>query len=82
MTPGSAFRAGLALDGAGRISGSFNGGAAQVVTGGPASGLTTLRLGNNAIGGTAMFGEVGALTVLPRALSDADLAARVAAMPL
>jgi hypothetical protein len=82
MTAGTPFRCGLSIDGAGRAAFSFNGGAAVAVTGGPTSGLTTLRLGNAAAGVTALFGEVGTVQILPAVLSDADLAARVAALPL
>ena len=80
MTPGAPFRAGFAIDGAGRIAGSFNGGAAVALTGGPTSGLTTFALGNT-LSGSQLFGETLALRVLPYTLSDTDLAAAVAAMP-
>ena len=80
-TPGAALRLGMAVDGAGRLAVSLNGGAAVVVTGGPAAGLTTLRLGNLATGAAAMFGETALLRVLPQALSDANLAGAVAALP-
>jgi hypothetical protein len=78
---GTPFRAGIAIDGAGRIAASFNGGAVQAVTGGPTSGLTILRLGNNAAATAGLFGEVGTLRVLRYALGDAALAAAVAALP-
>jgi hypothetical protein len=80
MTPGAPFRAGFAIDGAGRIAGSFNGGVAVALTGGPTSGLTTFALGNT-LSGSQLFGETLALRVLPYVLSDTDLAAAVAAMP-
>jgi hypothetical protein len=80
MTPGTLFRAGITMDGAGRIAGSLNGGAVQAVTGGPTSGLTTLRVGNNAANTAALFGEVAFLRVLPYRLSDAALPAAVAAL--
>ncbi len=82
FTPGIPFRIGMAIDGAGRMAASFNGSTVQSVTGAATSGLTTLRLGNTAAGNAPMFGETGLLTVLPYALSDADLAMRVAALPL
>lgn len=81
VTPAVPFRAGVTVDGAGRMAISLDGGAAQSVTGGPTAGLTTLRLGNTAASTAPMFGETGSLLVLPYALSDADLAARVAAFP-
>jgi len=80
-TPGALVRLGLAVDGAGRLAASLNGGPAMAVTGGPSAGLTTLRLGNAASGAAAMFGETALLRVLPQALSDAALAAAVAALP-
>jgi hypothetical protein len=80
--PGVPFRAGFALNGAGRIAGSLEGGAVQAVTGGPAAGLTTLRLGLDAAGGSALFGEIGTLRVLPYALSDAALPGAVLALPV
>jgi hypothetical protein len=82
FTPGVPFRIGMTIDGAGRLAASFNGGAVQSLTGAVTSGLTTLRLGNTAAGNAPMFGETGVLTALPHALSDADLAARTAALPL
>jgi hypothetical protein len=75
------FRLGLALNGAGRIAASLNGGAPLTATGGPVSGLATLRLGGNAAGGASLFGETAHLRVLPRTLDDAALAAAVAALP-
>lgn len=82
MVAGTPFRLGVAFNGAGRAAGTLNGAAPGVVTGGPSSGLTTLRQGSSALGTEAMSGETGALLVLPYTLSDAALAARVAAMPL
>ncbi len=81
MTAGTPFRAGLAVDGAGRVAGSFNGGAVAAVTGAPTSGLTTLRLGADSGTGGNLFGETAAFRVLPYVLSDTDLQAAVAAMP-
>ncbi len=77
MTPGTLFRFGLTIDGAGRIAASFNGGAVVAVTGGPTTGLTTLRAGNNSSGSGPMFGELGSLRVLQGVVSDADLPALV-----
>jgi hypothetical protein len=79
MTPGTAFRAGLSINGTGRAAASFNGAATVAVTGGPTSGITTLRLGNTVGNSAPMFGETGALAVLPFGMSDAGLAARVGA---
>jgi hypothetical protein len=72
------FRAGLAIAGTGRIAASVNGAAAVPVSGGPVAGLTRLRLGSDALG-RAMFGETATLRVMHGALSDAGLAAAVAA---
>ncbi|WP_372624501.1 hypothetical protein [Falsiroseomonas sp.] len=80
-TAGIPFRLGLALDGTGRGAASMNGAAAAVQTGGPAAGLTTLRLGTTASGGNAAFAETTVLQVLPFALSDSALEAAVAALP-
>jgi len=80
MTPGTEFRVGASIDGAGRIAASLDGSAAVVRTGGPTGGLTTFRLGNVSAANAALFGETHTLTVLPRVLSDADLQAAVAAL--
>lgn len=80
MTPGTPFRAGCSIDGAGRIAGSFNGNAVVAQTGGPTAGLTTLRIGNSASGNSALFGETALLRVVPGAMSDAALQAQVAAL--
>lgn len=82
MTAGSPFRLGLALDGTGRAALSLNGAAAVAVTGGPAAGLTALRLGDNAAGTGPMFGETLLLRLLPGTLSDTELASAVAALPV
>jgi hypothetical protein len=82
MVAGTPFRAGMSIDGAGRAAFSFNGGTALAVTGGPTSGLTTLRLGNNAAGTAAMFGETTAFRVSRRAVTDTELQNLVAGMPI
>ncbi|WP_203075660.1 phage head spike fiber domain-containing protein [Falsiroseomonas ponticola] len=79
MTPGTPFRWGISIDATGRMAGSFNGATAVAITGGPTSGLTTLRLGNNLAGTEALFGEMGSVSLIPAALSDTALAALVAA---
>jgi hypothetical protein len=81
-TAGTPFRFGIAINGAGRAAGSFNGAAAVAATGGPAAGLTTLRLGLSASGANPTFGDVLYLRVLNTVLSDADLATQVAALPV
>ncbi len=81
MTAGTGFRAGMTLNGAGRLAACIQGGSVQVVTGGPTSGLTTLRLGLNATLSSAMFGTTTQLRVVPFALSDTALQGAVAAMP-
>lgn len=80
-TAGTPFRLGLTLDGAGRGAASMNGGAAVALTGGPASGLTMLRLGSSATGVSNVFAETAMLQALPYAMGDAALAAAVAALP-
>ena len=82
VTAGTVFRFGASIDGDGRIAASVSGAAALAVAGGATSGLATLRIGSNASGVANLHGEVGSLRVLPYALSDAALAARVAALPL
>jgi hypothetical protein len=73
-------RYGLTIDGAGRVALSIDGAAPITRTGGPSSGLTSLRVGLMPDNGLPLFGEVGTLTVLPRVLSDAELQAAVAAL--
>lgn len=79
---GVPFRLGFALDGTGRGAASMNGGAAVALTGGPSSGLTTLRLGSGATGLSNVFAETASWQVLPYAMSDAALAAAVGALPV
>ena len=81
-TAGVAFAAGLTIDGSGRLAASVNGGSVGVRTGGPTSGLTTLRVGIDSSGASALFGDIGYLDILPYPVSDAQLQALVAAMPL
>jgi hypothetical protein len=81
MTAGTAFKAGIAINGAGRIAGSLNGGAVVAQAGGPTAGLTTLRLGDNAAGTASLFGLVRECHVLPYAVSDTALPGLVAALP-
>jgi hypothetical protein len=80
MTADTLFRVGIAVDGAGRIAGSLDGGAAVAITGGPTGGLTTLRVGGDQAATNSLFGEIGQLRLLPHALPDAALQAAVAAM--
>jgi hypothetical protein len=82
VTVGTQLKIGVTVDGAGRVAASVDGGAAVAVTGAPTSGLTTLRIGNDVSGASPFFGEVRTLRVMPLALSDAELAARVARLPL
>jgi len=78
MTPGVPFRAGISIDGAGRIAASLDGGAVVGMTGGPTAGLRTLRIGGEVAGAGAWFGEVGLLQAIPYALPDAALRAEAA----
>lgn len=80
MSVGTLFRAGVAISG-GRIAGCLNGGAVQAVSGGPVSGLATLRIGAAPGGANALFGEVAALRLLPFALADGALPGAVSALP-
>ncbi len=79
--PGGVLRIGLALSGAGRLAATLNGGATQAVTGGPTGGLTTLRLGIDASGDRAMFGESLALQLHRIVFGDAALPAAALALP-
>ena len=58
MTPGVPFRVALAPDGWGGVRAALNGGTSVWLWGAPASGLTTLRIGNNVAGTAALNGEV------------------------
>ena len=78
MSAGSMFRAGMTLDAAGRMAACLGGGNVQTITGAPTSGLTTMRMGNDAGGATPMSGEIQQLRVLPFALTDAQLSSAVA----
>jgi hypothetical protein len=79
-TPGNVTRFGLSLAGTGGASLSIDGAAPLVLTGTPVSGLTTLRLGTDTLGGGPFFGTYGLVRCLPRVLSDSDLQAAVAAL--
>lgn len=79
---GTPFRWGVTCDGAGRSAFSLDGAAAVAVTGGPTGGLTTVRVGAHVAGAAPLFGEMGTLQMLPFAVPDTDLAARVAALSL
>lgn len=76
---GTIFNYGMAVDGAGRVAGCFNGAAPTARTGGPTSGLTTLRVGGSPTS-SQIFGEIERFRVIPRAVSDAELQALVAAL--
>lgn len=82
MTAGTPFAVGMTIDGTGRVAGSLNGGAPQAATGGPTSGLTTLRLGNDNGGNAPMFGLTTGLKLLPYAVPDGQLPALVANFPV
>lgn len=80
MTAGTLFKWGVSIDGAGRMAVSVNGAAVSAVTGGPTGSFTTLRIGNNFSNTAPLFGEIGTVTTIARALSDAELVARVNAL--
>jgi hypothetical protein len=79
FTAGVAVRLGLSVNGLGRVAASLDGAAAQAVLAAPASGLVTLRLGNDSATTAPLNGQVADLQILGEVLSDAELAARVAA---
>jgi hypothetical protein len=72
---------GMALDGAGNAYGSLNGVVnATASTGGPASGLTTLRIGVGVGGTVPLVGSIERVRVIPdQTLDAAGIAAAVAA---
>jgi hypothetical protein len=76
------FAVGVVINGAGRIAGVLGGGSVVQQLGGPTNGLTTMRLGADASGIGNLFGEIGHLQILPYAVSDTELQARMAALPL
>lgn len=82
MTAGTPFSIGMSIDGSGGVSLCLNGDAVQSTTGGPTSGLSTLRVGSSAVGASNLFGDIAHLDILPYPVSDAQLQALVAAMPL
>ncbi len=81
MVAGIPFRWGATMDGSGRIAASMDSGAAQAVSGGPVSGLTTLRIGSNSFSSSNVSGEIGSLRVLPFGVSDIELQRLVAEQP-
>lgn len=81
-TANTAFSLGMTIDGAGNVSALINGGTLANRTGGPVSGLTTLRLGGIATLGVEMFGETAAFRVSRRAVTDTELQNLVAGMPI
>ncbi len=82
MVTNQTLRFGISVDGAGKIASSVDGGAAQAATGGPTSGMITLRVGNNAAGTAPTSGEPSGLRALPFAVSDAELQRLVAEQAL
>jgi hypothetical protein len=81
IIPGTPFRLGMSIDGAGRVAGSFDGGTIVTRTGGPTEGLTTLRIGNNAGNSSPLCGQIAEFRVLPYSVADAALPGIVAALP-
>lgn len=81
-TPGTVFRLGIVALGDGTVKVALNTGAIVSQAGGPTSGLTTLRIGSDPVGGLPMFGEINSLKILPHALSDTDLQNAVASIPV
>lgn len=74
VSAGVQFSVGLAIDGVGGAIASLQGAASVPITGGPTSGLTTLRFGQSAAGTLSMAGAIAAVSVLPGvALPDAEL---------
>lgn len=82
VAAGSPFRLAVAVNAAGRAAASLNGGAVQAVAGVPMGLLALLRLGSNAAGTLAMFGEVIHLSTMPFAVGDAALPGLSSSVPM
>lgn len=80
LTAGADLRGGITGDGAGRLFGALNTSPGAAVTGGPTSGLNQFRVWSRAGGVEQSQGRILDVITLPRPLSDAELAARVAAL--
>jgi hypothetical protein len=80
MVAGTPFNAGMTCSN-GRVAVSFNGNTPTAVTGGPTSGLSLFSLGGLPGGQSMLFGTTELLRVMPYEVSDATLAALVAALP-
>ncbi len=75
VVPGAPFRVAVSVDGTGRAAASASGGAVFAQTGGPTTGLTTLRIGIEAGNFAPLNGYAKRLSYLPRPTADADLPA-------
>lgn len=81
VSAGAVCRFGMSIPGDGAVRGCTNGATVITVTGGPISGLTTLRIGNGPSGSSPLSAPAALVRVLPGiALSDADLRAAVNAL--
>lgn len=81
LSSGVEFRIGMAVDASGGAVASLNGAATLSVSGGPTSGLTTLRIGQASGGASTLGGSVALVRVFPGvALSAAELQTVVAAI--
>jgi hypothetical protein len=81
LTANVLFRVGMTIDGAGRVAFSLNGATPLIVTGGPTTGLTSLRVGINFNSTFFLWGEIERFRVLPYSVSDAELQFLVGALP-
>lgn len=80
VTAATLFAYGLSVDGAGGALATLNGGTVATVTGGPTSGLTTLRIGTGVSAADPFVGTIALVRVLAGVvLADADLRAEVSA---
>lgn len=73
VTGAVAFKVAVAIIGDGSARASLNGAAVVASTGGPTSGLTTLRVMNNAVGNRPAVGTMSRLLVRPVVSPDALL---------
>lgn len=85
ITPGAIIRAGMTIDGAGRVAAvfvGFNGGNPAVLTGAPTGGLDTFRVGSSVASERPMSAETALLRVIAGGVPDAALQSLVASLPV
>jgi hypothetical protein len=81
ISAGAPWRVALMLPGDGTARCVGVAGSTAVIAGGPASGLTTLRIGTHEGGTSPLFGEIARAFVIPAAVPDATARALLTALP-